>query len=62
MREEIQPYIDMMSFYDSKRKWKSLDDREISRLILINELDGTGDAGLVRLVDKALRNKNADNS
>ncbi len=39
-------------------EWQELTDEDIARLILINEVDGTGDVGLSRLVEHASRIKN----
>jgi hypothetical protein len=39
-------------------QWQELTNEDIARLILINEVDGTGDVGLARLVEHASRIKN----
>lgn len=38
--------------------WQGLSDDEIARLILINEVDKTGDVGFYNLIEQALKEKN----
>jgi hypothetical protein len=38
--------------------WRGLTDDEIARLVLINEVDKSGDTGFARLIEQALRDKN----
>jgi len=39
-------------------QWQGLTDDEIARLVLINEVDKSGDTGFARLVEQALKEKN----
>jgi hypothetical protein len=38
--------------------WQGLTDDEIARLVLINEVDKSGDTGFARLIEQALRERN----
>jgi len=38
--------------------WQGLSDDEVARIILINEVDKSGDVGFYNLIEQALRNKN----
>ena len=42
------------------REWVGLTDDEVARLILINEVDNTGDVGFYNLIEQALKEKNHD--
>ena len=42
-----------------KSSWQGLSDDEIARLVLINEVDESGDVGFARLIEQALKEKNA---
>jgi hypothetical protein len=44
--------------YKPEKEFIELTNEDIARLILINEVDGTGDVGLARLVEHASRIKN----
>jgi hypothetical protein len=39
-------------------QWQGLTDDEIARLVLINEVDKSGDTGFARLIEQALKEKN----
>jgi hypothetical protein len=41
-----------------KTAWRGLTDDEIARLVLINEVDKSGDTGFARLIEQALKEKN----
>ena len=43
-----------------KQEWKSLSDDEIARLVIINEVDKSGDTGFAKLIEQALKEKNHD--
>jgi hypothetical protein len=38
--------------------WQGLTDDEIARLVLINEVDKSGDVGFYKLIEQALKDKN----
>jgi hypothetical protein len=44
--------------YTHPHQWQGLTDDEIARLVLINEVDKSGDTGFARLIGHALKEKN----
>ena len=40
------------------REWQGLSNKEVMQLILINELDSSGDIGFYNLIEQALKEKN----
>ena len=50
--------LEARELYTHPHQWQELTNEDIARLILINEVDGTGDVGLARLVEHASRIKN----
>lgn len=42
------------------KEWVGLSDDEIARLVLINEVDKSGDTGFARLIAHALKEKNTE--
>jgi hypothetical protein len=44
--------------YTHPHQWQGLTDDEIARLVLINEVDKSGDTGFARLIEQALKEKN----
>jgi hypothetical protein len=44
--------------YTHPHQWQGLTDDEIARLVLINEVDKSGDTGFAKLIEQALKEKN----
>lgn len=40
------------------KSWQGLNDDEVARLVIINEVDKSGDTGFAKLIEQALKEKN----
>jgi hypothetical protein len=55
---ELKALNQWIPIYTHPHQWQGLTDDEIARLVLINEVDKSGDTGFARLIEQALKEKN----
>jgi hypothetical protein len=57
LKHDLEGYMEANKALVNKQ-WQGLTDNEIARLVLINEVDKSGDTGFARLIEQALKEKN----
>ena len=57
LKHDLEGYMEANKALVNKQ-WQELTDEDIARLILINEVDKSGDTGFARLIEQALKEKN----